>query len=72
MRKNRRTYSKPHTTSSRTRLQPASKPAFDHIRRPVEEILVELAREVPEAEWDKLPADLTDNLDHDLYGTPKR
>ncbi len=32
----------------------------------------ELAREVPAEEWAKLPADLTDNLDHYLYGTPKK
>jgi hypothetical protein len=72
MRKSRRTWSKRSPASSKARLQPAGKPASDHIPRPVEEILAELAREVPQAEWDKLPADLTDNLDHYLYGTPKR
>jgi hypothetical protein len=40
--------------------------------RPIEEIIRELAAEVPQAEWDRLPRDLTDNLDHYLYGTPKR
>ena len=40
--------------------------------RPIEEILKELAAEIPRAEWDRLPSDLTDNLDHYLYGTPKR
>ena len=40
--------------------------------RPIEEIIQELAAEVPQAEWDRLPPDLTDNLDHYLYGTPKR
>lgn len=40
--------------------------------RPIEEILKELAAEIPREEWDRLPSDLTDNLDHYLYGTPKR
>jgi hypothetical protein len=40
--------------------------------RPIEEIAAQLAAEVPAEEWDRLPADLTDNLDHYLYGTPKR
>ena len=40
--------------------------------RPVEAVLVELADEVPEEQWNKLPDNLTENLDHYLYGTPKR
>jgi hypothetical protein len=52
--------------------QPAGEVAFDKSARPIEDILEELASEVPQAEWDRLPADLTDNLDHYLYGTPKR
>ncbi len=39
---------------------------------PIEDVLSDLASRVPEGEWRKLPADLTDNLDHYLYGTPKR
>jgi len=27
---------------------------------------------VPKGEWDRLPADLSDNLDHYIYGTPRR
>jgi len=38
----------------------------------IEDVLADLASGVPEGEWRKLPADLTDNLDHYLYGTPKR
>ncbi len=45
---------------------------YDRTTRPIEEVLEELAKEVPQEEWDKLPDDLTDNLDHYLYGTPKR
>ena len=29
-------------------------------------------RDTPDDAWDKLPADFGDNLDHYLYGTPKR
>ena len=36
------------------------------------DILEELARQVPPDEWDRLPPDLTDNLDHYLYGTKRR
>lgn len=39
---------------------------------PIEDVLANLASRVPEGEWRKLPVDLTDNLDHYLYGTPKR
>jgi hypothetical protein len=27
---------------------------------------------VPREEWEKLPRDLSENLDHYLYGAPKR
>lgn len=38
----------------------------------IEVVLADLASRVPEQEWNRLPADLTDNLDHYLYGTPKQ
>ncbi len=34
---------------------------------PIEEIVTKLAKEVPQKGWDKLPSDLTNNLDHYLY-----
>ena len=40
--------------------------------RPIEEILKDLAAGIPREEWDRLPPGLTDDLDHYLYGTPKR
>ncbi len=40
--------------------------------RPIEQVLEELAKEVPPEEWDKLPDDLNNNLDHYIYGTPKK
>lgn len=54
------------------RIQPANSPPALRMTRPIEDIIAELAAEVPQAEWDRLPHDLTDNLDHYLYGTPKR
>ena len=53
-------------------LGPVGEAPYDHSAPPIEEVLAGLARGVPEAEWDKLPSDLTDNLDHYIYGKPKR
>jgi hypothetical protein len=53
-------------------IQPVGVAPFDRTARPIEEIIAELAAQVPQAEWDRLPHDLTDNLDHYLYGTPRR
>jgi hypothetical protein len=53
-------------------IKPVSEPTLLNLMAPpIEEILSDLANEIPEEEWDKLPSDLTDNLDHYLYGTPK-
>lgn len=40
--------------------------------RPIWEIVAEIGRSVPEEEWAKVPADLSVNLDHYLYGAPKK
>jgi len=40
--------------------------------RPIEEVLADLAKNIPPEEWESLPDDFMDNLDHYLYGTPKR
>ena len=53
-------------------IQPVGEVPFDRTARPIEDVVAELAAQVPQAEWDRLPDDLTDNLDHYLYGTPKR
>lgn len=45
---------------------------YDRSARPIEDLLQELAKEVPNEEWEKLPSDLNDNLDHYLYGIPKQ
>jgi len=35
-------------------------------------LAAEITKDIPDAEWDKLPTDLAMNHDHYLYGTPKR
>ena len=37
----------------------------------IEEKISAIMADVPQEEWDRLPADLTDHLDHYIYGTPK-
>jgi len=54
------------------RVRRAGEAAYDATARPIEDVLAELAAEVPEEDWQRLPPDLTDNLDHYLYGTPRR
>ena len=49
----------------------ASEAHSDRSAHPIEDLLETLAREIPQEEWDKLPSDLNDNLDHYLYGVPK-
>jgi Arc/MetJ-type ribon-helix-helix transcriptional regulator len=41
-------------------------------RKPVWERIQELTADIPDQEWDKLPADLSEQHDHYIYGTPKR
>jgi hypothetical protein len=43
-----------------------------HDTRPIAEVLAEIAATIPAAELAKLPPDFTDQLDHYIYGTPKR
>ncbi len=54
------------------RLQPAGDRPYDAAAPAIEDVLHDLARQVPHEDWGNLPPDLTDNLDHYLYGTPRR
>jgi hypothetical protein len=45
---------------------------YDSTTPAIEDVLMSIASEVPQEEWDKLPPDLTDDLDHYLYGTPPK
>jgi len=46
--------------------------AEPHETRPIAEVLAEIAAAIPATELAKLPSDFTDQLDHYIYGTPKR
>jgi putative addiction module CopG family antidote len=35
-------------------------------------LVKELTRDIPESEWEKVPRDLAQNVDHYLYGHPKQ
>ncbi len=45
-------------------LTPSRKPLLEEIR--------EIYQDMPDAEWEKLPRDGSENLDHYLYGAPKK
>ena len=40
--------------------------------KPIEQVIQDLAAQVPAEEWAKVPKDLSANLDHYLYGSPKK
>lgn len=44
---------------------------YDPTVPPIWETVVAIGASVPEEEWDKVPRDLSKNLDHYLYGAPK-
>lgn len=48
------------------------KPSSPTPKRSIEQTLAELAAEVPPEEWDSLPNDLSDQLDHYIYGWHRR
>ena len=48
----------------------AKRPAKES--KPFWKWIVELGESVPQADWDKVPTDGAQNLDHYLYGHPKR
>lgn len=44
----------------------------DQDDRPIWEIAEEIGAQIPEEEWNKLPSDLSTNIDYYLYGLPKK
>jgi Arc/MetJ-type ribon-helix-helix transcriptional regulator len=50
----------------------ASQEAAAPTRKPIWERIQDLTADVPDEEWDKLPADLAEQHDHYIYGIPKR
>ena len=45
---------------------------FDERARPIGKVLQEIAAKVPPEEWASLPKDLSDRIDHYVYGTADR
>ena len=43
---------------------------YDSAVPPIEDVLQDLARGIPKEDWRRLPADLTDDIDRYVYGTP--
>ncbi len=56
----------------RTHMETRSERPFDPTAKPLWQIAEEIAKEIPDEEWAKLPTDLSANLKHYLYGAPKR
>ena len=61
----------PEGTEVRVELAAPVHEDFDPKAPAIEEVLAAIMADVPRSEWARLPADLTDNLDHYIYGTPK-
>jgi hypothetical protein len=61
----------PEGAEVRVELAAAGKEAFDPDAPTIEDRLRAIVADVPQKEWDRLPADLSDHLDHYIYGTPK-
>lgn len=45
---------------------------YDYSARPIWEVVADLGKTIPDEEWEKLPRDLSINIDHYLYGAPKK
>ena len=56
---------------NRIEVRPIAAKEYDESARPIWEIVSEIGSEVPEKEWEKVPTDLSKNLDHYLYGAPR-
>lgn len=50
----------------------AASKEFDSTVPKIQDVIADIMSNVPQEEWDSLPPDLTDNLDHYLYGTPRK
>jgi len=59
------------TAPARSRLRRKARRPMDNPLA-LEDDLLALARAVPDEEWAGLPQDFNENLDHYLYGTPRK
>jgi len=53
-------------------VEPAGEKPYDETAKPIWEIAEEIGSLIPAAEWAKVPSDGAENLDHYLYGHPKK
>jgi hypothetical protein len=53
-------------------IRPAGEVPFGSSAKPIWEMIEQIGAEVPAVEWDKVPADGAQNLDHYLYGHAKK
>lgn len=56
----------------RQQMPPPEPREFPPDYKPIWEIADEIYRSLPEEEWAKLPTDGSEQLDHYIYGSPKR
>jgi hypothetical protein len=61
----------PEGAEVRVEFSATAKQVFDPNAPTIENQLRAIWANVPEEEWNLLPSDLTDHLDHYIYGTPK-
>ena len=61
----------PEGAEVRVELAAPAQEEFDPHAPTIEDELRAIWADVPKEEWDRLPADLSENLDHYIYGTPK-
>ena len=61
----------PEGVEVRVEVATAAKEEFEPNAPTIEEKLHAAWADVPKEEWDRLPVDLTEHLDHYIYGTPK-
>jgi hypothetical protein len=52
-------------------VKPADALGYDDRAKPIWELVAEIGSQVPEKEWKKVPSDLSKELDHYLYGSPR-
>jgi cell division septation protein DedD len=47
-------------------------PTVDDAAMTIEQKIQAIAAQIPDEEWKRLPPDMIEQLDHYIYGTPKR
>jgi hypothetical protein len=61
-----------HLRAGRTKGEQERRLAEKTAPKPIWEKFIEASREIPDEELDRLPTDLASQVDHYIYGTPKR